>query len=164
MLTPREYTGRTSRRAPPRSIKALDTYVDDDAPDDVIINQLTDLPDDLYLTVCSLVAANAGSRSCSLCGKTDHLLASCSWLDSILKDPSRARRILSTLEQHAKSRGGSPSTSTPPSHSSSSSRPSNATPPRRNIRSLDTDTDEDATVASLTEDCPTDNEEEPDFH
>ena len=108
----------------------------------VDVRELQDLPDDIFLQVCSLVAASALTKTCDLCGAQDHLLSSCKILHKIINDPVKTRRLLHNLEQAVKNRGGS-------------TTPSSTTCPRdsrtKPMRTLDTDTDDDTVQQSLTD-------------
>ena len=123
--------------------------------DFVDIRLLDDIPEDIYASVCSLMASPATHRTCDVCRATDHMVASCPVLHRIISDPDKTRRLLSAIEQGRSSRGGS-TNSSPPSRSSTRAR----TPPINNrsstIRQLSTpddeDTDEDATICQLTDD------------
>ena len=116
-----------------------------------------ELPDDIYASVCSLMAASS-SRSCDICQDTNHMVASCPVLHRIIADPDKVRRLLSAIDRGRTSRGGSNS-STP---SSTPSRPNSRarTPPTNNrstaVRQLSThdddDTDEDVSIRQLTDD------------
>ena len=114
-----------------------------------------DIPEDIYASVCSLMASPTTHRTCDVCRATDHMVASCPVLHRIISDPDKTRRLLSAIERGRSSRGGS-TNSSPPSRSSTRAR----TPPINNrsstIRQLSTpddeDTDEDATICQLTDD------------
>ena len=149
--TPSSLTTSSPRRSAPSAPTRQITgeYVD--------VRLLDDIPEDIYVSVCSLVAS-ATSNACDLCAQTDHLVASCPLLHKVIRDPVKTRRILSVLTGSRSSRGG-PSNSGRPSPSRPRTPPaSNRTATMRALR-LDEDeaTDEDATVAQLT-DVETDGE------
>ena len=132
------------------------------------VRLLDNIPDDIIVTVSSLVAHNS-NHSCDLCASTSHLVASCPVLHKVIQDPTKTRRLLAALEPGRSSRGGSTSKPTP------SPRPGAQTPPKSNrsqaLRALQLDnddhTDDDATMHQLS-DVDTDGEDsagqDSDFH
>lgn len=126
-----------------------------------------DLPEDIFASVCSLMATS-NSRTCDICSASDHLLASCPVLRRVLSDPTKARRLLSAVENAQSSRGGSTQTQRPSRSASRARTPphSNRSAPTRALQLDGDDTDEDATICQLTDDeTGTDTEPEhgPDF-
>ena len=117
-----------------------------------------EIPDDIYASVCSLMAANA-SRSCDICNDTNHMVATCPVLHRIIADPTKVRRLLSALERGRQSRGGSTNSPSPP-HSTPTRQVRASTPTKSNRRAAlrqltmddDNDTDEEFEVRQLTDD------------
>lgn len=147
------------------------------------VRLLDHFPDELMADVCSLVA-NSSNQTCDLCNSTSHLVAACPVLAKVIADPYKTRRLISTLEQNRSSRGGYPPTPAPRTHNPtprrppprartplssnrSTERPSAPAPMRAMRYYQDEDTDDDATIAQLTDDdMPTDDDtddESPDF-
>ena len=154
--TPRDFSLSRSRSSSSSRTPSATTPVRQllDTPHVLDLRQLTEIDDDLYLTVCSLMQ---NSRTCDLCASSDHLIATCPKAMQLAKDPHKARRLLQLLQSAVASRGGTNSQS-PSLPATSTARSSGArTPPTSNsVRSLATqdldDTDEDATIASLNTD------------
>ena len=151
-MTPREFlTSRGSKKS-----ASLRQIVE--APDFVDVRSL-DIPEDLYLKVCSLVASST-TRSCDLCANSSHLVASCPLLHKVISDPVKARRVLDTIDRSTRGGPQNSSASRNPPRSgssgrngSSSGRSHSSNGRSANIRQItDDDTDEEALVASLTDD------------
>ena len=111
---------------------------------------MTNLPKDVYLSVCSLVAAAAAQpdKMCDMCGSMSHLVATCPTLQKVASDHNKLHCVLQVLQPSgASSRGGYNSTSrTPRSSSSTFSRAStaqhgNTSLPIRELQQEDTDKD-----------------------
>ena len=111
----------------------------------VDVREIQDLPDDIFLQICSLVAASALTKTCDLCGGHDHLLATCKILHKIIEDPVKTRRLLTKLEQTLKNRGG---------YTTRNPRDSQTRRPHdKNLRSLtNEDTDDETDQHGLTDD------------
>ena len=126
-----------------------------------------DLPDDIFASVCSLMASNTTQR-CDLCNDTNHLMASCPILHRVIADPTKTRRLLSALEQRPSSRGGSSQdfsrsrarTPTSSNRTASTRRVDAAT---RALDLDDEDTDDDTVIRQLTDDEDSQNNSGPDF-
>ena len=149
----RSSTSNGSSHKDTRSIRQLT----DGTPMTRDVRAMYEMDDESLLAICSLVAASQqGSRRCSLCDQDSHLINTCPSLADMLKDPSRAKRVLLTLQKSLESRGGSPP---------QNSQTSRDTTPQRRIRALiksEDDTDDDITISRLTDDERSD-DENPDF-
>ena len=165
--TPREFaqprrttTTSTKPSTPPaaapvsrlsRSSRAMRQLLDEPST----VAQVTEDDNDLAYAIRSLMAAPC---TCSFCTKEGHLAAACPDLAAILSDPDRRRCILHLMQSPDSNGGGT----------NDSSR--NATPPRRNIRSIDandtdTNTDTDLSVHQIdTDDDASTVGSVPDFH
>ena len=65
-----------------------------DTPPTFDICQLSDIDDDLYLAVCSLMQT---AHTCNLCAAFNHLTANCSKAQAFLKDPHKSCHLLHLL-------------------------------------------------------------------
>ena len=149
--TPATSTSSSSRRQLTSNVRQIG-HVDPPLVDVRLLDE--SLPDDIFATVCSLVANNTSGR-CDLCNDDKHLMASCPILHKVISDPVKTRRLLSALDRRS-SRGGP--TQTPPNSRSSGARTpptSNRTAPTRALDLNDDDTVEDAEVCQLTDDDAT---------
>ena len=129
----------------------------------------SDIPDDIFATISSLMA-NSDSSQCDLCQQSSHLVASCPILHRIITDPTKTRRLLSTIERerNRSSRGGSDSTSRPSSTPRSPTRRTRNAPTRA-IGLHDDDTDGSVThqeeIRQVSEESgvPSDSNDQSDF-
>ena len=160
---PSTTTERASKETTIREVSTSDLpSADVRAVDEIYINKLA-TDHGVAFAVNSLIGPQPSSdKQCHFCGDSSHLLNSCPIFQAILADPARRRFVLNVLTSRAANRGG-----TQNSRRSDSSRAT--TPPRRNIRSVDTsdDTDDEHVlpVSRLTDDELTDEhtDDESDF-
>ena len=165
---PKPRSATTAERATPREtpIREVSTSElpseDIRAVDEIYINKLA-TDHGVAFAINSLIGPNhSADKNCHFCGDSSHLLNGCPIFQAILADPARRRFVLNVLTSRASNRGGTTNSRRPDSSRAT-------TPPRRNIRSLDTsgDTDDEhvLSVSRLTDDELTDEhtDDETDF-
>ena len=161
MSTPRELSTRPSKNVSSKNLSSSkDTrhvrQILDTSSPCRDIRAVYDFDDESLMAICSLMAASHDQRRCFFCNKPGHVVNSCPDFEPICKDLTRAKRILLALQRSVESRGG-----LPPRNSSSR----DDTPPRRTMRPLvtDDDTDDELTIAQLTDDDLSDTGGKQDF-
>ena len=161
--TPSTMTVSSSRRTPAsiptRQLQSSHPVVSQDVR---LVHH--DLPDDIFASVCSLMANNTSQR-CDLCSDTGHLMASCPILHCVIADPVKTRRPLSALERAPSSRGGSSQNSrarTPTSSNRTATTPL-VDAATRALNLDNDDTDDDTVIRQLTDDEGSQGSADPDF-
>ncbi len=149
--TPREYANRRKPSRPSSNTTKPVREILDIRQTDLIQDE------ELFADICALAAsAGMNPRACDVCGDSNHLIATCPKLRSLVSTPATLKRLLATIKSGLPSGGGysiqMPSSA--PSHRPSTPPTSNRTPIRalRHDDDTDTDTDHTADVNQVTDD------------